>query len=265
MKITHAKDRPMLLWIGKRPKEFQRMRLSHCFLVLILLGCFALIACDEAQQIMKPVLPPELSTPGIRIEIASTEHGNPGHGLGTRSVYINGIGVEALRDNTRKTFPIGTLITKEVNNNTNTFVQHVAIMKKTDEPQYAAHNGWRYTYHTREAETAKFVAVAGDVPGSTSESCHTCHTQAPKDSVFTQLTTPDTVVEEDPPPESDPEPESEAEPEPTQEQPQETEDEPSEPECPSVDHLPCAKQGGTCRYEVIDGVCKFFRGSSPGI
>ncbi|MDE0012084.1 MAG: hypothetical protein OXU36_13120, partial [Candidatus Poribacteria bacterium] len=42
--------------------------------------------------------------------------------------------------------------------------------------------------------------------------------QAPKDSVFTQLPTPDTAVEEVPLPS---EPESEDEPEPTEEQPQE--------------------------------------------
>ena len=87
--------------------------------------------------------------------------------------------------------------------------------------------------NTHEAETAKFVGGGGDVPGSTSEGCHACHTQAPKDSVFTQLPTPDTAVEEVPPP-SDPEPE----PKPTQKQPQETqtpeetEDQTSEPEEP---------------------------------
>ena len=203
------------------------MRFSHCFLIFLLFCCITFIACDEAQQIMKPVLPPELSTPGIRIEIAPTEQGNQGHGLGMRSVYINGIGVTALRDETLKTLPIGTLITKEVNNDTNTFVQHVAIMSKTDEPQYAAHNGWLYTQHTRQTETAKFVAVNGDVPGGTSESCHTCHAQAPKDSVFTQLPTPDMTVEEVPP-SPEPETESEDEPEPTQEQPQEPQE---TPEC----------------------------------
>ena len=166
---------------------------------------------------MKPVLPPELSAEGIRIKIKPTEQGNPAHGFGTRSVYINGIGVAALKNDTLKTFPIGTLITKEVNNNTNTFVQHVAIMKKTDDPAHAPYNGWLYTQHTRQTESAKFVAVGGDVPGSTSEGCHACHAQAPKDSVFTQLPTPDTAVEEVPLP-------SEPEPEPTEEQPQETEE-----------------------------------------
>ena len=66
----------------------------------------------------------------------------------------HGIGVAALKDDTLKTFPI----IKEVNNNTNTFVQHVAIMKKTDDPAYATHNGWLYTQHTRQAESAKFIA-----------------------------------------------------------------------------------------------------------
>ena len=169
---------------------------------------------------MKPVVPPILSEEdarGMRIEITPTENGNPGHGFGRRSVYINGIGVAALKDDTLQTFPIDTLIIKEINNNTNTFVQHVATMKKTDDPVYAAHNGWLYTQHTRQTETAKFVAVGGDVPGSTSEGCHACHAQAPKDSVFTQLPTPDPAVEDVPTPS-----EPEAEPEPTQEQPQET-------------------------------------------
>ena len=194
------------------------MRRSQYLLMLMLLCCLVFIACDEAQQIMKPVVPPDPSAEGIRIEITPTEQGNPGHGSGTRSVYINAIGVVALKDDTRKTFPIGTLIIKEVNNNTNTFVQHVASMTKTDDPVYAAHNGWLYSQYTREAETAKFLAVGGDVPGSTSDGCHACHIQAPKDSVFTQLPAPDTAVEEVPLPS---EPESEDEPEPTEEQPQE--------------------------------------------
>ncbi|MDE0013130.1 MAG: cytochrome P460 family protein [Candidatus Poribacteria bacterium] len=196
------------------------MHRSQCFFTVILLCCLAFIACDEAQQIMKPVVPPILSEEdarGMRIEITPTENGNPGHGFGRRSVYINGIGVAALKDDTLQTFPIDTLIIKEINNNTNTFVQHVATMKKTDDPVYAAHNGWLYTQHTRQTETAKFVAVGGDVPGSTSEGCHACHAQAPKDSVFTQLPTPDPAVEDVPTPS-----EPEAEPEPTQEQPQET-------------------------------------------
>ena len=217
------------------------MRLSPCFLIFILLGCVAFIACDEAQQIIKPVMSPETptqETQGIRIQLPElTEKGNPAHGLGNRSVYINAIGVIALKDDTLNTFPIGTLIIKEVNNNTNTFVQHVAIMKKTDDPAYLSHNGWRYTQHTRMRETEKFLAVGGDVPGSTSESCHACHTQAPKDSVFTQLSTPDTEVEEVPLPS---EPESEEAPEPTEEpqEPEETQtseetdDDPSELECP---------------------------------
>ena len=211
---------------------------SHYFLILIMLCCLAFIACDEAQQIMKPVLPPELSAAGIRIEIKPTEAGNPGHGFGTRSVYINGIGVAALKDDTRKTFPIGTFIIKEVNNNTNTFVQHVAIMKKTDDPAYATHNGWLYTQHTRQTENAKFVGVGGDVPGSTSESCHACHAQAPKDSVFTQLPAPDAAIEEVPlSSEPEPEPEStEEQPQETEEiqTPEETENAPAEPEC-----IPC--------------------------
>ena len=190
------------------------MPFSHYFLIFILLGWVPFIACDEAQMIMKPVLPPELSAPGIRIEIPPTEIGTPGHGFGNRSVYINGIGVAALKDDTLEAFPIGTLITKEVNNDTNAFVQHVAIMSKTDDAAYAAHNGWRYTLHTRESETAKFIGVGGDVPGSTSDSCHACHTQAPKDSVFMQLPAPEPEVETQPrsETESTPEPEVETQP-----------------------------------------------------
>ena len=122
-------------------------------------------------------------------------------------------------------------------------------MKKTDDPAYAAHNGWFYTLYTRQTETAKFVGVGGDVPGSTSDGCHTCHIQAPKDSVFTQLPTPDTAVEEVPTP-------SEPEPETTQEQPQETQtpeetdNAPAEPECPEDFFL----FDGECIHEGQPGV-----------
>ncbi|MDE0010635.1 MAG: cytochrome P460 family protein [Candidatus Poribacteria bacterium] len=218
----------------------QRRHDLYCFLTLILLGCIALIACDETQLIMKPVAPPILSEEdarGIRIEITPTEQGKPAHGLGTRSVYINGIGVAALKDDTLKTFPVGTLIIKEINNNTNTFVQHVASMKKTDDPAYATHNGWFYTLYTRQTETAKFIAAGGDVPGSTSESCRACHTQAPKDSVFTQLPTPNQDSNDSHENEESPREEGAAEPEQDSDDTHENEESPPKEE-PNEESLP---------------------------
>ena len=110
------------------------MRLLEYFFIFIFICCLAFMSCDEAQMILEPPLSPENTlsqqTQGICIEIIPTEKGNPGHGLGTRSVYINGIGVAALKDDTFKIFPVGTLIIKEVNDNTNTLAHSIRPMLK---------------------------------------------------------------------------------------------------------------------------------------
>jgi hypothetical protein len=103
---------------------------------------------------------------------------SPAHGSGDRIVYINDIGAVALQDASMTTFPIGTVVVKDIMDDTNTAVAKTERMEKTDE--YATENGWLYN------------------EGATQAGCHGCHVLAGTDgkpgidSVFTiQFPMPD--------------------------------------------------------------------------
>jgi mono/diheme cytochrome c family protein len=128
------------------------------------------------------------------------------HGKGTRTVYINSPGVEALKDAGKKTFSNGTTIVKGIMDDTNTFLwrhrvlkpskmpaRNVAVMWKLEDASYSAHNGWKYVQYQRESADADFSAAAGDGTAKGSNGCHGCHAKVNddavegKDSVFVQL------------------------------------------------------------------------------
>ena len=96
---------------------------------------------------------------------------SPAHGSGDRIVYINDIGAMALQDASMTTFPVGTVVVKDIMDDTNTAVAKTERMEKTDE--YAPGNGWLYN------------------EGATQAGCHGCHVAAGAggapgiDSVFT--------------------------------------------------------------------------------
>jgi hypothetical protein len=96
---------------------------------------------------------------------------SPAHGSGDRIVYINDIGAMALQDASMTTFPVGTVVIKDIMDDTNTAVAKTERMEKTDE--YATENGWLYN------------------EGATQAGCHGCHVAAGAggapgiDSVFT--------------------------------------------------------------------------------
>ena len=103
---------------------------------------------------------------------------SPAHGSGDRIVYTNDIGAVALQDASMTTFPIGTVVVKDIMDDTNTAVAKTERMEKTDE--YATENGWLYN------------------EGATQAGCHGCHVLAGTDgklgidSVFTiQFPMPD--------------------------------------------------------------------------
>ena len=107
---------------------------------------------------------------------------SPAHGSGARIVYINDIGAMALQDASMTTFPIGTVVVKDIMDDTNTAVAKTERMEKTDE--YATENGWLYN------------------EGATQAGCHGCHVLAGTDgkpgidSVFTiQFPMPDMAAE----------------------------------------------------------------------
>ena len=93
---------------------------------------------------------------------------SPAHGQGDRTVYINDIGAMALQDG-MTTFPIGTVVVKDIMDDTNTAVAKTERMEKTDDSMYATENGWLYN------------------EGATQAGCHGCHVAADMDSVFTDF------------------------------------------------------------------------------
>ena len=106
------------------------------------------------------------------------------HGEGTRTAYINDIGVMANKEGTM--YPAGTVIVKTIMDDANTFVAKKAVMTKTDDPMYADHNGWMYVKYARASESDEYMMVGG---GSLEKSmgCHGCHAKADNDSVFVSL------------------------------------------------------------------------------
>ena len=77
------------------------------------------------------------------------------HGTGSRTVYFNEVGAMANRAGITAPaeYPVGTMIVKEVVDESETFVMHVATMTKTDDPMYADHNGWMYGVTQRASAT----------------------------------------------------------------------------------------------------------------
>ncbi len=179
-------------------------------LIVLLIGCFAFISCDMIQEVLTPAVPEEemmpteetmpeemmpteeMATEEMATEEMATEGMMPeemmemytswanvtyaavavaAHGEGDRVVYINDIGAMALQDG-MTTFPVGTVIVKEIMDATNTSVAVVERMEKTDE--YAAESGWLYN------------------EGANQALCHSCHAKAGSalpgmDAVFTDF------------------------------------------------------------------------------
>ena len=163
-------------------------------LIAILIGCVALISCEQLVEILTPT-PPEEDMPDDMMptdDMMMTDYTSwlsvtyaaisPAHGSGDRIVYINDIGAMALQDASMTTFPVGTVVVKDIMDDTNTAVAKTERMEKTDE--YATENGWLYN------------------EGATQAGCHGCHVGAGAgvpgiDSVFTiQFPMPDMGAEE---------------------------------------------------------------------
>ena len=173
-------------------------------LIALLIGCVALISCDQLAEILIPA-PPEddMSDTGMTpaADMIPTDYaswlsvtypspvGTGGvHGEGARTVYINEVGAMASQDDSVTTFPAGTTIVKEIMDDANTFVQKIATMMKTDDPMFTDHNGWTYKKYARADENAEYMQVKGD---GLPEGCHACHAAAPVDSVFVDFSIDD--------------------------------------------------------------------------
>ena len=184
-------------------------------LAVILISCVAFVSCDRAQQVLEPVADDMMDTGddmtiGIPMDYMSWMHvmlpapvpmadatspaetgaaHNPAHvetGITTaRTAYINDIGVMANQEGT--SYPAGTIIVKAIMDDTNMFVDKVAVMMKSDDPMYAGHNGWVYEKYARSSADAEYMQVRGSNLEDAGNGCHGCHAKASNDSVFVSL------------------------------------------------------------------------------
>ena len=177
-------------------------------LIALLIGCVALISCDQLVGMLTPT-PPEEDVPDdsmmpMMVELPdyaawlSVTYPNPVgtggvHGEGARTVYINEVGAMAAQDDSVTTFPAGTTIVKEIMDDANTFVQKIATMMKTDDSR---HNGWTYKKYARPDENSGYAQVRGDGLPDAAEGCHACHAAAPKDGVFVDFSMDDTATDD---------------------------------------------------------------------
>ena len=180
-------------------------------IIAILICCMSFMSCDRTHDALEHVMmeaEPEmmdtddmmemmetlihrewmsvsLDAPMMTVEEAAAAMNAAGtgqaHGTGVRTVYFNEDAAMANMAEGAKMYPVGSTIVKEVMDDENTMVVHVATMTKTDDPMYMDRGGWIY-------------GVGGnnlDIAGS--EGCDTCHAKAGEgnDYVFVSLKTAD--------------------------------------------------------------------------
>lgn len=125
---------------------------------------------------------------------------NPAHvetGVTTsRTAYINDIGAMANKAGTTP-YPDGTIIVKAIMDDTETFVDKVAVMMKSNDPMYAAHNGWVYKKYLRTSADGEYMQVRGSNLEDAGNGCHGCHAKADNDSVFVSLSMEDMMTDDD--------------------------------------------------------------------
>ena len=177
-------------------------------LIAMLICCVAFISCERTQKMLAPAEPSadtmpadmtdmmdmmadymswaKVELPAPPAEFTDAKDSGSAHGAGKRTVYINEAGAAA-QAAAVETYPAGTMIVKEIMDDTNTFVHRVATMTKTDDEMYAAHNGWMYTQSQRESADAELMLQAGDGTEGGSMGCHGCHAKASTDSVFVKI------------------------------------------------------------------------------
>lgn len=138
-------------------------------LIAILICCMAFMSCDRSIKALEDVMmdpPPEmmltmpdpevyktwmsatLPAPMMTVEEAKAAMNPAGTGAahtpGSRTVYFNEDAAMANMAEGDKIYPAGSMIVKEVMDEANTMVVHVASMIKTDDAMYMDRGGWIY-------------------------------------------------------------------------------------------------------------------------
>lgn len=196
------------------------LRFQITLAAILAVCCVAFVSCERGQEMLEMVDTPDempmdmmpmmdstmymswmhvaLPAPTVSVADATSPADtgaahNPGSDVFTpRTVYINDIGVMANKEGTM--YPAGTMIVKEIMDETNMFVDKVAMMMKSDDPMYAGHNGWIYAKYARASEDSEYMQVRGSNLEDAGNGCHGCHAKAANDSVFVPLqpaTTPE--------------------------------------------------------------------------
>ena len=203
-------------------------------LIAILIACVAFVSCERTQKMLEPVADDmmtddDMSTDMMMVDMmkmldptmymswahvalpapapmaeatSPIETGaahNPAHvetGVTTsRTFYINDSGAMANKAGTM--YPAGTVIVKEIMDDTETFVDKVAVMMKSDDPMYAGHNGWVYAKYARSSADGEYMQVRGSNLEDAGNGCHGCHVKADNDSVFVSLSMDDMMADDD--------------------------------------------------------------------
>lgn len=200
-------------------------------LIVILIACVAFVSCERAQKMLEPAADgvladddmmtgDDMSTdmmkmmdptmymswahvalPAPTMTVAEAAAAgdaagtgaahNPGSDVFTsRTVYINEVGAMANKAGATE-YPAGTIIVKEIMDETETFVDKVAVMMKSDDPMYAGHNGWVYRKDVRPSADGEYMQVRGSNLEDAGNGCHGCHAKAANDSVFVALSMAD--------------------------------------------------------------------------
>ena len=173
-------------------------------LIALLIGCVALISCDQLQELLTPATPEDdmvtddgimptddtMVTDDMVMDDTMTDDGmmtedttetytswlsatlptaigsGAVHGQNARTIYINDVGVMALQGG-MTTFPAGTIVYKDIMDATNTSVALVEKMEKSDDLMYADTNGWLYNDKGSQAGCHGCHATAGvdPIPG----------------------------------------------------------------------------------------------------
>ncbi len=193
------------------------MKKRYMALSAILIISVVFVSCERTQQMLKPVADDTTPTdemmemltiteahhawahvmlpvPGALDTAADASETGEVHGKGSRTVYINAVGAAANQAGTP--YPAGTIIVKEIMDDTNTFVAKTATMLKSDDPMYAAHNGWIYKKYARASASVAYMQVKGSNLEDAANGCHGCHVRAENDSVFVSLSMDTAVMPE---------------------------------------------------------------------
>ena len=190
-------------------------------LIAILIACVAFVSCERGQQMLDTVVVEDMRTemkkildagtytswahvalpaPTVSVAEATTaaETGaahNPGSDVFTsRIVYINEMGAMANKAGTA--YPAGTIIFKAIMDETETFVDKVAMMMKSNDEMYTGHGGWRYEKYARPSADGEYMQVRGSNLEDAGNGCHGCHAQADNDSVFVSLAMDDDIADD---------------------------------------------------------------------